>query len=60
MIAMLVFMAVWERHSSPVARKGFLSISTDRDDRLYIALMGSAFINLFWLAFSGASQLWGS
>lgn len=46
---MLTFMVIWDLRSSPVAREGFLPISTDRGDRLYIGLIGSAFINLAWL-----------
>ncbi|TQS70900.1 hypothetical protein ERN12_13730 [Rhodobacteraceae bacterium] len=32
-----------------VPRKGILRIETTRGDRLYITLLGSAFINLAWL-----------
>lgn len=56
---MLTFMVIWDLRSSPVARKGFLPISTDRGDRLYIGLIGSAFINLAWLGFTDTNQLWG-
>ena len=33
-----------------VPRKGILQIETTRGDRLFITLLGSAFINLAWLA----------
>ncbi|SNT73839.1 DUF2160 domain-containing protein [Paracoccus seriniphilus] len=33
-----------------VPRKGILRIETTRGDRLFITLLGSAFINLLWLA----------
>lgn len=39
-------------------RKGVLRIETTRGDRLFISLLGSAFICLGWLFFFGA-PLWG-
>jgi len=35
-------------------RRGVLRIETTRGDRLFITLLGSAFINLAWLFFFGA------
>lgn len=35
-------------------RHGILTIETTRGDRLFITLLGSAFINLAWLFFFGA------
>tara|TARA_R110002124_G_scaffold48148_8_gene142435 strand:- start:896 stop:1168 length:273 start_codon:yes stop_codon:yes gene_type:complete len=40
-------------------RIGILRIETTRGDRLFIALLGSAFINLAWLGMLSASQ-WGA
>lgn len=37
-------------------RVGVLRIETTRGDRLFITLLGSAFINLAWLGLIGASQ----
>lgn len=37
-------------------RKGILRIETTRGDRLFISLLGSAFINLAWLGMIGAHQ----
>ncbi|SEK48620.1 DUF2160 domain-containing protein [Pacificibacter marinus] len=37
-------------------RKGVLQIETTRGDRLFITLLGSAFINLAWLGLVGANQ----
>ena len=51
-------MVIWEKKSpggSP--RKGILGLDTTRGDRLFISLLGSAFIHLFWLALVG-SVLW--
>ncbi|MFN4156120.1 MAG: DUF2160 domain-containing protein [Paracoccaceae bacterium] len=40
-------------------RVGILQIETTRGDRLFISLLGSAFLNLGWLFFFGA-PLWGA
>lgn len=56
----LVGMMVWEWRvpgSSP--RRGILGLNTTRGDRLFISLLGSAYINLAWLAFLGP-PLWGA
>jgi predicted small integral membrane protein len=37
-------------------RRGVLGIDTTRGDRLFITLLGSAFINLAWLAFAVGPQ----
>jgi predicted small integral membrane protein len=39
-------------------RRGILRIETTRGDRLFITLLGSAFINLAWLFFFGAPLTW--
>ncbi len=37
-------------------RRGILRIETTRGDRLFITLLGSAFINLAWLGIVGENQ----
>lgn len=39
-------------------RVGVLRIETTRGDRLFISLLGSAFIHVGWLGFFGADLLW--
>ncbi len=39
------------------ARYGVLRIPTTRGDRLFLSLLGGAFINLAWIGFVGASTL---
>ena len=39
-------------------RVGVLRIETTRGDRLFITLLGSAFINLAWLGLIGGPQWW--
>jgi predicted small integral membrane protein len=41
-------------------RLGILRIETTRGDRLFITLLGSAFIHLGWLFFAGPDLLWGA
>lgn len=48
-VFMLIGMTVWQILSPSVARKGFLPIVTTRGDRLFISLLGSAYIHLAWL-----------
>jgi len=57
-ILCFVVMVLWEKKKpggSP--RRGVLGLDTTRGDRLFISLLGSAFIHLFWLALVG-SVLW--
>ncbi len=42
-----------------VPRMGILRMETTRGDRLFITLLGSAFINLAWLGLLSAPQ-WGA
>lgn len=37
-------------------RRGLLPMETTRGDRLFVGLLGSAYINLAWAGLSGASQ----
>ena len=55
----LTTMMIWERLSPGGApRKGILGLDTTRGDRLFITLLGSAFIHLAWLGVLG-TPLWG-
>lgn len=55
----LSLMAVWE-YASPGGnpRVGILRFETTRGDRLFISLLGSAFIHLAWLGLAGFSLWW--
>ncbi len=48
----LIGMTVWEVISPTIERKGFLPLSTTRGDRLFIGLLGSAYIHLAWVGLS--------
>ncbi|HEX8703622.1 MAG TPA: DUF2160 domain-containing protein [Myxococcaceae bacterium] len=47
---------VWGVVSPSVPRRGLLPMPTTRGDRLFVGLMGSAWINLAWLGLTDASQ----
>lgn len=55
---MLVTMAIWSIRAPQAPRMGILRIETTPGDRLFISLLGSAFICLGWLASSDLSLLW--
>ena len=56
--AMLMGMLVWSIAAPQAPRYGILKIETTPGDRLFISLLGSAFICLGWLLIFGA-PLWG-
>ncbi|MCR4268942.1 DUF2160 domain-containing protein [Nitratireductor sp. ZSWI3] len=58
-LALLVGMTAWE-WASPGGgpRHGVLGLDTTRGDRLFISLLGSAFIHLGWLGLTDL-PLWG-
>ncbi|WP_397452207.1 DUF2160 domain-containing protein [Pseudomonas sp. NA-150] len=43
---LLTSMTVWELRSPSIERRGLLPISTTRGDRLFIGLLGSAYLHL--------------
>jgi len=55
---MLVGMTVWELKSPTVMRKGFLPIATTRGDRLFIGLLGAAYLNLAFIGLAGRFAEW--
>ena len=59
-LLMLIFMTVWEIKSPTVMRKGFLPIATTRGDRLFIGLLGAAYINLAFVGMTGWLAEWFS
>lgn len=55
---MLAGMTVWELRSPTVPRQGWLPMVTTRGDRLFIGLLGAAYVNLAFLAFSEKMVAW--
>ena len=55
----LITMTVWELRSPGGApRRGILGLDTTRGDRLFISLLGTAYLMLGWLAFIGPNLWW--
>jgi predicted small integral membrane protein len=55
---LLVGMVIWEwRSPGGAPRRGILALDTTRGDRLFISLLGSAFLHLAWLGLIG-QPLW--
>ncbi|BDQ35717.1 membrane protein [Pseudodesulfovibrio nedwellii] len=52
---MLIGMTIWEVVSPCVARRGVLPLTTTRGDRLFIGLLGSAYIHLSWIGLTDFS-----
>lgn len=46
---MLVGMGIWHKVSPSTERRGILPIATSRGDRLFIGLLGSAYLTLLWI-----------
>lgn len=52
---LLAVYTVWGIRSPSLPRRGLLPMATTRGDRLFVGLMGSAFIHLAWVGFTDAS-----
>ena len=48
-VIMLLIMTVWEISQPTTERRGFLPMATTRGHRLFIGLLGAAWIHLGWL-----------
>jgi predicted small integral membrane protein len=55
---MLVSMTIWQIVSPSEERVGVLSIPTTPGDRLFISLLGAAYIHLAWLGLVGPNLWW--
>lgn len=56
----LICMGLWEKKSPGGGpRRGILTLDTTRGDRLFISLLGSAFLCLGWLGIFG-TPMWGA
>lgn len=55
----LIGMGIWE-YASPggAPRVGILGFETTRGDRLFISLLGSAFIHIAWLGLTSLNLWW--
>lgn len=53
----LVAMTIWQTVAPSVPRRGFLPLSTTPGTRLFVGLLGAAFMHLAWIGFTDFS-LW--
>jgi predicted small integral membrane protein len=59
-VLMLAGMTLWELKSPTTLRRGFLPLETTRGDRLFIGLLGAAYVNLMFVGISGKlAEWWG-
>lgn len=57
--SLLITMTAWEiARPGGAPRKGVLGFTSTRGDRLFVTLLGSAFIHLAWLYFGGTDLWW--
>lgn len=60
-VLILASMALWARlRPANAPRVGILGLATQRGDRLFLALLGSAFIHLAWAAWAPLPLFVGS
>jgi len=57
-IGAIIALAIWERVSPTVERRGFLPMPTTRGDRFFIGLLATAFIHMAWLGLTAATPWW--
>lgn len=58
--ALLATMTLLAALRPETERFGVLRIPTTRGDRLFLSLVGSAFIHLAWLGLAGPDHMWGA
>ncbi len=54
----LAAMTLWQFASPSVERRGLLPMATTRGDRLFIGLLGSAYIHLGWIGPNDVNPWW--
>ena len=57
-IGAIIALAIWERVSPTVERRGFLPMPTTRGDRFFLGLLATAFIHMAWLGLTTRSPWW--
>jgi len=58
--SLLLLLTLLALNRPEIARPGILGITTTRGDRLFITLLGSAFIHLAWLGLVGSNLEYAS
>ena len=60
LFAVLLAMTLLAAFRPETERIGMLGLPTTRGDRLFLTLLGAAFIHLGWLALASEVPLWGA
>ena len=60
LLAALLAMTLLASRRPEMERVGALGLPTTRGDRLFLTLLGAAFVHLGWLALAGEAPLWGA
>ena len=55
---LLIAMTAWQASAPSIERRGLLPIATSPGDRLFLGLLGSAYINLAWVGLTDLSLWW--
>lgn len=55
--AILTAMTIWQTIAPSIERRGFLPIPTTPGDRLFIGILGSAYLFLAWVGLTDLSLL---
>jgi predicted small integral membrane protein len=55
---MLIVMTLLAVYRPETPRRGILQFPTTRGDRLFVSLIGTAFIFILWIRITGGDNLW--
>ena len=55
MLVVMTLLAIWLPETP---RRGILRFPTTRGDRLFVSLIGSAFIMILWIRFTGGGNMY--
>jgi predicted small integral membrane protein len=55
---MLIVMTLLAIYRPETPRRGILRFPTTRGDRLFVSLIGTAFIFILWIRITGGDNLW--
>jgi predicted small integral membrane protein len=57
-VLLLVVMTLLAIYRPETPRVGILRFPTTRGDRLFVSLIGTAFIYILWIRFTGGTMMW--
>ena len=57
-VLLLTVMTLLAVYRPETPRRGILRFPTTRGDRLFVSLIGTAFIHIVWIRFTGGTTMW--